>query len=163
AMTKKNVSRLGFLRTAVAGAVAASGVEAARSQAQAAPPDKPAKPPRYSDYVAFADKGNEVEAATEDNIEGPFYRPNAPMRTKLYDKGEKGVVRVVSGKVVSRNGRPLWGALIEVWQASADGRYDNDDPANPPKKDEFHLRGRLKTDEEGKYQFETVRPAPYQI
>src|SRR5262249_48919837 len=99
----------------------------------------------------------------EDNIEGPFFREGAPFRTVLYDKGEKGDVLVISGTVVARNGRPLADAVLEVWQATADGRYDNDDPRKPPKKDEFRLRGRLKTDKEGKYQFETVRPAPYQI
>lgn len=73
-----------------------------------------------------------LESATEDNIEGPFYRPGAPMRTTLFDPGEKGEVLRVSGTVVARNGRPLAEALIEVWQATAARRYDNDDPRHPP-------------------------------
>jgi catechol 1,2-dioxygenase len=157
-MSKEKLSRRGFLKSAVAGTVAASAVEVA-----AASGAEPKTPPKYSDYVALLDKGHEVEPATEDNIEGPFYRPGAPFRTKLYDDGEKGDVLVISGSVVARNGRPLAGALLEIWQASADGRYDNDDPDNPPAKNVFHLRGRLKTDEKGRYEFETVRPAPYSI
>jgi catechol 1,2-dioxygenase len=140
--------------------VAASAAPAAGASP---PPALEPEPPRYADYLTALDKANETEAATEDNIEGPFYRPNAPLRNKLHDKGEKGVVLVIAGKVVSRNGRPLAGAMLEVWQATADGRYDNDDPARPPKKDEFRLRGRLRTDDEGNYQFETIRPAPYQV
>jgi catechol 1,2-dioxygenase len=157
-MSKEKLSRRGFLKSAVAGTVAASAVEVA-----AAPGAEPKAPPKYSDYVALLDKGHEIEPVTEDNIEGPFYRAGAPFRTKLYDEGEKGDVLVISGTVVARNGRPLTGALLEIWQASAEGRYDNDDPDHPPGKNEFHLRGRLKTDEKGRYEFETVRPAPYSI
>jgi catechol 1,2-dioxygenase len=156
-MNKTNVSRRGFLRSAVAGALAAPAVPAA----VAAPRAK--APPKYSDYLVLLDKGRETEPATEDNIEGPFFRADAPFRTTLYEKGEKGDVLVISGTVVSRNGRPLEGALLEIWQASADGRYDNDDPNHPPAKNEFRLRGRLKTNKDGSYQFETVRPSPYRI
>jgi catechol 1,2-dioxygenase len=163
-MARERLSRRGFLKSAVAGTVAVSAVEAASATEVAPVPrakDRPA--PKYSDYVAHLDKGNEIEPATEDNIEGPFYRAGAPFRTKLYDDGEKGEVLVISGTVVARNGRPLAGALLEIWQASAEGRYDNDDPGHPPAKNEFRLRGRLKTNKEGRYEFETIRPAPYQI
>ncbi len=101
--------------------------------------------------------------ATEDNIEGPYYREGAPWRETLYEKGEKGDILVISGKVVARNGRSLATAEIEVWQANADGRYDNDDPDHPPAEDEFRLRGRRKTDGEGRYSFETIRPGRYKI
>src|SRR5262245_44718247 len=135
---KDRLSRRRFLGTALTGA-AAAGLGATAPAAPAAPPaaEQWKPPPRYSDYLVQADKGNEVEPATEDNIEGPFYRPGAPFRTKLYDEGEKGDVLVISGTVVARNGRPLADALVEVWQASAAGRYDNDDPDNPPPKDFF--------------------------
>src|SRR5262249_26342446 len=128
--------------------------------------------PRYSDYLASLSEGrtagecqtaDEGEPATESNIEGPFYRPGAPFRTRLYDDGEPGRVLVISGTVVARNGRPLAGALLDSWQASAAGRYDSDDPRTPPKPDAFRLRGKVKTDREGKYQFETVWPSPYQV
>lgn len=157
-MKKRSLSRRGFLHSALAGPAVLATAGAVSGQ------EKEAKPaPRYADYVAQLDKGNEIEPATEDNIEGPFFRAEAPFRTKLYDEGEKGDILVISGRVVARNGKPLQDALIEVWQASADGRYDNDDPAKPPRKDEFHLRGRLKTGKDGQYEFETIRPAAYQI
>jgi len=112
-------------------------------------------------YPLFQEE--ETQDPTEDNIEGPYFRPNAPWRTTLYDKGEKGDVLVLSGTVHSRNGRPLPNAEIEVWQATAEGRYDNDDEDHPPKENEFRLRGRLKTDAKAAYSFETVRPGRYKM
>ncbi len=161
-MKRRKVSRRGFLKTAIAGAAAASaaGTVAGSVAAQA---EQPKAPPKYSDYLKDQDKGNETEAPTESNIEGPFYRPGAPFRTKLYEGEEKGDKLLITGTVVARNGRPVPGAVLEVWHTNAFGRYDNDDPDNPPANDQFHLRARIKADEKGKYQFETVRPGHYPI
>jgi catechol 1,2-dioxygenase len=101
---------------------------------------------------------------TEDNILGPFYRAGAPYRAKITPPLEKGTVLVVSGRIWGFDTRkPLAGAVLDIWQANADGRYDNDDPANPPAKDVFKNRARLVTDETGFYEFETVHPAPYMV
>jgi catechol 1,2-dioxygenase len=136
------LTRRGFLKGAAAGVAAVAAV-------------------RVVGRVAMADEPD--EAATEDNIEGPFFRANAPFRTKLFDAGEAGDVMVVSGRVVSRNGRPLDGALLEVWQADAAGHYDNDDPDHQPAAGAFHLRGRMTTGRDGRYEFTTVKPKAYQI
>jgi len=53
--------------------------------------------------------------------------------------------------------------VLDVWQCNADGRYDNDDPKNPPKADQFTLRGKVKTNEKGEYRFTTIKPVPYSI
>ena len=53
--------------------------------------------------------------------------------------------------------------VIDIWQANATGRYDNDDPNNPPPADRFILRAKLKTNEKGEYSFTTIKPVPYQI
>jgi len=101
---------------------------------------------------------------TEDCILGPFYRPGAPFRAKVTPPLEAGVVLVVAGRVWGHDTRkPLAGAVLDVWQANARGRYDNDDPRNPPKKDVFVNRARLIADETGYYEFETVHPGAYQI
>ena len=50
-----------------------------------------------------------------------------------------------------------------MWQATAKGRYDNDDPANPPKKDKFRLRVRLRVTGKGAYSFLTIKPGRYTI
>src|SRR5579885_94665 len=101
-------------------------------------------------------------AATEDNILGPFYREGAPFRAKVTPPLEPGTVLVINGRVWGLDTRkPLAGVSLEVWQANAQGRYDNDDPRRPPAKDVFRNRARLLTDETGYYEYETIHPAPY--
>jgi len=113
--------------------------------------------------AAPAAPGRELRA-TEDCILGPFYRKGAPFRAKVTPPLEPGIVMVISGRVWGLDSRkPLAGAQLDVWQANARGRYDNDDENNPPKPDVFVNRARLITDESGYYEFETVHPGAYQI
>jgi catechol 1,2-dioxygenase len=101
---------------------------------------------------------------TEDNILGPYYRPGAPFRAKVTPPLEPGDVLLVSGRVWAFDTKkPLANAVLDIWQANAQGRYDNDDPRNPPAKDVFLNRARLITDENGYYEYETIHPGPYQI
>jgi protocatechuate 3,4-dioxygenase beta subunit len=101
---------------------------------------------------------------TEDCILGPFYRPGAPYRAKVTPPLEPGTVMLIRGRVWAADTRkPLAAAQLDVWQANAVGRYDNDDPKNPPQKGVFKNRARLITDEEGYYEFETIHPGAYQI
>ncbi len=57
--------------------------------------------------------------------------------------------------------RPLAGAVLDVWQTGHDDRYDNDDPRSPPKPGVITNRCRVAADEEGRYEFKTVRPVRY--
>jgi catechol 1,2-dioxygenase len=103
-------------------------------------------------------------AVTEDNIEGPFYRAGAPFRAKVTPPLEPGTVLLISGRVWGHDTRrPLPNAVLDIWQANAAGRYDNDDPKRPPARNVFLNRARLITDENGYYEFETVHPGAYQI
>ncbi len=105
--------------------------------------------------------GREIEV-TEDNIEGPFYRAGAPFRGKVTPPLEPGATLLVRGRVWGFDTkRPLAGAHLDIWQANADGRYDNDDRDNPPRPDVFRYRTRLITDENGTYEYETVHPGRY--
>lgn len=84
---------------------------------------------------------------------GPFYKEGAPWRSKLCGADEPGEALVVAGRVTAADTcAPLKGAVVDVWQADASGRYDNE---------RFHLRGRVRADGEGRYQFETVLPGNY--
>jgi catechol 1,2-dioxygenase len=101
---------------------------------------------------------------TEDNILGPYYRKGAPFRAKVTPPLEPGVVLVIRGRVWGHDTRkPLAGTVLDVWQANAKGRYDNDDPQKPPAADVFVNRARLLTDENGCYEYETVFPGRYKI
>jgi protocatechuate 3,4-dioxygenase beta subunit len=69
---------------------------------------------------------------------------------------------VVSGRVLERDGRPVRGALIEIWQANAAGRYAHVNDQHPaPLDPSFSGAGRCLTDEEGRYRFVTVKPGAY--
>ncbi|MFD6425450.1 protocatechuate 3,4-dioxygenase subunit beta [Streptomyces sp. NPDC060198] len=68
----------------------------------------------------------------------------------------------VSGRLLDRDGRPVRGQLIEVWQANASGRYahqldDHPAPLDPA----FTGFGRCLTDDEGAYAFTTIKPGAY--
>jgi catechol 1,2-dioxygenase len=93
---------------------------------------------------------------------GPFWRANAP----LCRAGESiarcdtpGVPLEVTGVVRDRQGRPVAGAIVDAWQASPAGLYENQDP----QQDDMNLRGRFETDAEGRFHFRTVRPAGYPV
>ncbi len=69
---------------------------------------------------------------------------------------------IVHGRVVDGNGRPVPGALIEVWQANAGGRYRHrNDTYIAPIDPNFGGCGRMLTDEDGCYAFRTVKPGAY--
>jgi protocatechuate 3,4-dioxygenase beta subunit len=89
---------------------------------------------------------------TEDNIEGPFYKPGAPFRSVLLEHGTRGTPMTLRGQVLDTQGRPLKGALLDFWHANDAGVYDNQ---------EFSLRGRIHTDEFGRYELRTIKPKWY--
>jgi protocatechuate 3,4-dioxygenase beta subunit len=69
---------------------------------------------------------------------------------------------VVSGRVLDEGGRPVRGALIEVWQANAAGRYRHKlDQHNAPLDPNFDGCGRMITDERGHYKFISIKPGAY--
>lgn len=103
-------------------------------------------------------------APTEDNILGPFYRPGAPFRAKITPPLEPGQVLLITGRVWAFDTKkPLANAIIDIWHASARGRYDNDDAGKPPAKGVYLNRARLLTDENGQYEYETIHPGRYKI
>ena len=68
----------------------------------------------------------------------------------------------VSGRLLEQNGRPVRNALIEIWQANAAGRYRHDRDRHPaPLDPNFTGGGRTLTDDDGRYEFVTVKPGAY--
>ncbi|MDQ0473921.1 protocatechuate 3,4-dioxygenase subunit beta [Labrys wisconsinensis] len=69
---------------------------------------------------------------------------------------------VVYGRVLDENARPVPGALIEVWQANAGGRYRHKKDAYLAALDpNFGGCGRILTDADGRYRFRTIKPGAY--
>lgn len=52
----------------------------------------------------------EESPETENNWEGPFYKPGAPVRSVLLEKGMAGTPLTVTGRILDTQGRPLKGA-----------------------------------------------------
>ncbi|MGI9393748.1 MAG: protocatechuate 3,4-dioxygenase subunit beta [Boseongicola sp.] len=69
---------------------------------------------------------------------------------------------IVHGRVVDEGGRAVHGALLEVWQANAGGRYRHKNEGYiAPLDPNFGGCGRVITDEDGSYEFRTIQPGPY--
>lgn len=109
-------------------------------------------------------------AMTPPQTEGPYY----PVHDQL-DKDNDltsvagregraaGQVIYVRGRVQDRTCRPIEGARVEIWQASANGRYHHPrDQGNPaPLDPSFQYWGTTRTDREGGYLFKTILPGRY--
>lgn len=79
----------------------------------------------------------------------------------LADENTRGERVIIEGRVVDGTGTPLRDALLEIWQANADGRYNHElDRQNSGKIDEdFRGWGRTGTDfDTAVYRFETIKP-----
>jgi protocatechuate 3,4-dioxygenase beta subunit len=100
--------------------------------------------------------------ATETTVLGPFHVSNAPR----YENGAnicldgKGEPLLVTGRVTDTEGRPIAGAVLDVWQANDEGFYDVQQKGLQP---EMNLRGIFTTDAGGSYWFKSVRPKFYPI
>lgn len=103
---------------------------------------------------------------TPAQTEGPFYPVSPPADTDfdLLRQGgaayAKGQPCWLDGQVRGANGQPLAGAVVEIWQCDADGRYrhpGDGDRADP----DFQAFGRVVADADGRYRFRTIRPVAY--
>src|SRR5262245_15311247 len=78
--------------------------------------------------------------------------PGAPLGERI----------IVSGRVLDEDGRAVTGALLEIWQANAAGRYRHPADEHPaPIDPNFTGAGRTVTDNEGRYRFVTIKPGAY--
>jgi protocatechuate 3,4-dioxygenase beta subunit len=69
---------------------------------------------------------------------------------------------ILHGRVLDENARPVQGALIELWQANAGGRYRHRKETYRAALDpNFGGCGRTLTDDEGRYWFRTIKPGAY--
>jgi len=99
------------------------------------------------------DFGGDCE--TTSDILGPFYRPNAPIRSNLITKNLKGTRVNLKGQIFRSDCQtPIENAQVEIWHCDTEGNYDNESR-------EFKHRARLLTNEKGEYSFETIIPGKF--
>jgi hydroxyquinol 1,2-dioxygenase len=99
--------------------------------------------------------------ATESTVLGPFYVNGAPELQNGANLAVDmpGEPTLFSGRVLTVSGTPIPGAQLDVWQADAEGFYD----VQRPQLHEMRLRGKFRTDAQGRFWFWTVRPTEYPI
>lgn len=69
---------------------------------------------------------------------------------------------ILGGRVIDNDGRPVRNTLVEMWQANSAGRYIHKwDRYQAPLDPNFDGVGRCITDDNGAYQFTTIKPGPY--
>ena len=101
-----------------------------------------------------------IEGGTPRTIEGPLYVAGAPLskgEARLDDGSEEGEVLFMDGQVRDVNGKPVAGAVVDVWHANPLGGYSFFDPSQP----KYNLRRRIETDAEGRYRFRSILPSGY--
>jgi protocatechuate 3,4-dioxygenase beta subunit len=116
-----------------------------------------------STLVDLVNHGGEDEQLTETTILGPFYVPDSPWRdlgASMVEYDDGGEPAVLRGTVRSLSGQPIAGATLDVWQNAATGYYAVQQPDVQPA---TNLRGRYRSDADGRFHIRTVRPVPYPI
>lgn len=130
----------------------------------------PALTPSYKTSVARSPRQPLLSVPqTLSETTGPVFGPNdlGPLDGDLlanYSHGGAPVGEriIVHGRVTDGNGRPVPGALVEVWQANAGGRYRHvKDTYLAALDPNFGGCGRVLTDADGHYAFRTVKPGAY--
>ncbi len=115
-----------------------------------------------SALVCLLNNGDNGQTETQANMLGPFWRedqPLCPSGASLVRSDTPGSALTVEVRVEDREGRPIEGADADVWHSSPKGLYENQDPTQA----EMNLRGRFRTDAEGRFRFKSVKPAGYPI
>jgi protocatechuate 3,4-dioxygenase beta subunit len=84
--------------------------------------------------------------------EGPYYRAGAPESSDLVTAGMTGTRLTLTGLVVTAGCARIAGGKVEIWQADANGVYDNAG---------YTLRGYVMTDDQGRFTIQTVVPGEY--
>ena len=108
-------------------------------------------------FIRFNGKNFEGDCETTTDILGPYYRPNAPIRSDLRIPNAPGQPITLSGIIKHKDCKtPLKNACVELWHCDGKGVYDNDSPA-------FNYRAKTYCDEKGNYSFKTILPVPYGV
>ena len=110
---------------------------------------------------SLVDMVNSSPQGTSSSVLGPFHilgAPDLPVGGDLKQDND-GATVIVQGRVMTPEGVPIAGAVLEIWQTAENGLYSNQDAAQP----DYNLRARQVVGDDGRYAFTTVRPAPYTV
>lgn len=105
---------------------------------------------------------NGTGGETTANLMGPFWRKGSPVTPNggsIVRSATPGDPVFVTAWVRDEQGQPVADAEVDIWQASGEGYYENQDPGQA----DMNLRGKFRTDAEGRITFRTVKPSGYPI
>jgi len=115
------------------------------------------------DEITFKLAAETNSSATASAILGPFFRHDHPIlenESSIVDNVPDGEITYMHGIVKDLvTKKPVVGAWVDIWQASTNGLYEQQDPNQI----EHNLRGKFKTDEKGHYGIYCLRPTPYPV
>jgi catechol 1,2-dioxygenase len=115
-----------------------------------------------SALVCLLNNGNNGQTETTANLMGPFWRMDSPSLlngASIVHGPTPGVPIFVKAWVHDHTGKAVSGAMVDVWQASDEGFYENQDPGQA----NMNLRGQFTTDAQGMVSFRSIKPAGYPI
>ena len=115
-----------------------------------------------SSLVCLLNNGDGGNSETSQSLLGPFWRLNSPRAANggtIVRSDTPGDPLIVTARVLDRSGAPIAGAEVDVWHASPIGLYENQDPEQA----DMNLRGKFKTDADGRFWFKTVKMVGYPI
>jgi len=110
---------------------------------------------------SLVDIVNSHSEGTETSVLGPFFVDGAEQLEVGGDMigDNNGEPVVLSGRVLTTDGMPIEGALLDIWQNADNGLYDSQDAAL----DGPNLRCKMFTNANGEYRVTTVKPKPYTV
>jgi hydroxyquinol 1,2-dioxygenase len=103
--------------------------------------------------------------ATESSLLGPFYREGAPAREMGFDislDDNEGEAAFLQGLVLDREGNPIEGAILDLWQTSPNMFYEAQ-VGQPKDYEDYAYRGKFKTGTDGRYWFRSRKPVDYPV
>ncbi len=100
--------------------------------------------------------------STPSQTVGPFFSIGLKhMNRADLAEGSTSERLTIRGSVLDGDGQPVPDAVLEIWQADADGRYHHPEhSAVPNDATPFFGFGRIPTDAHGRFSFTTVKPGP---
>jgi catechol 1,2-dioxygenase len=115
-----------------------------------------------SALVCLLNNGEGGRRETTANLMGPFWRsgsPATPQGGSIVRSPTPGDPVFVTAWIRDEAGFPVADAEVDIWQASGEGYYENQDPAQA----DMNLRGKFRTGSDGCVRFRTVKPSGYPI
>ena len=115
-----------------------------------------------SNLICLLNNGLKGTRPTQANNLGPFFRegaPHLPNGASLLRSPTPGPKLTFKGWVRDMDGKPVPGAVVDVWHSSPVGLYENQDPTQA----EMNLRGKFTTEADGSFGFVSVKPAGYPV